>query len=160
MVNPTLSDLIGGIQAVTLGDDEARRRGTQKTVLERKQPPTFDVLVEIRNWDDVIVYTNVAEAVDALLRGESPSAEQRSRATDGQISIEIVNPEPTEGFWPADKRGGFAAPTTLAWILTRTMIATTADSATDGKGATTVGNVRIPLPPHRLRAARHSPECA
>ena len=97
MVNPTLSDLIGGIQAVTLGDDEARRRGTQKTVLERKQPPTFDVLVEIRNWDDVIVYTNVAEAVDALLRGESPAAEQRSRAADGQISIEIVNPEPTEG---------------------------------------------------------------
>jgi stage III sporulation protein SpoIIIAA len=97
MVNPTLSDLIGGIQAVTLGDDEARRRGTQKTVLERKQPPTFDVLVEIRNWDDVIVYTNVAEAVDALLRGESPAAEQRSRAADGQITIEIVNPEPTEG---------------------------------------------------------------
>lgn len=97
MVNPTLSDLIGGIQAVTLGDDEARRRGTQKTVLERKQPPTFDVLVEIRGWDDVIVYTNVAEAVDALLRGESPAAEQRSRATDGQITIEIVHPEPTEG---------------------------------------------------------------
>lgn len=97
MVNPTLSDLIGGIQAVTLGDDEARRRGTQKTVLERKQPPTFDVLVEIRNWDDVIVYTNVAEAVDALLRGESPAAEQRNRTADGQISIEIVNPEPTDG---------------------------------------------------------------
>ena len=97
MVNPTLSDLIGGIQAVTLGDDEARRRGTQKTVLERKQPPTFDVLVEIRNWDDVIVYSNVAEAVDALLRGESPAAEQRSRAEDGKITIEIVNPEPTEG---------------------------------------------------------------
>lgn len=97
MVNPTLSDLIGGIQAVTLGDDEARRRGTQKTVLERKQPPTFDVLVEIRNWDDVIIYTNVAEAVDALLRGESPAAEQRSRAEDGKITIEIVNPEPTEG---------------------------------------------------------------
>ena len=97
MVNPTLSDLIGGIQAVTLGDDEARRRGTQKTVLERKQPPTFDVLVEIRNWDDVIVYSNVAEAVDDLLRGESPAAEQRSRAEDGKITIEIVNPEPTEG---------------------------------------------------------------
>jgi stage III sporulation protein SpoIIIAA len=97
MINPTLSDLIGGIQAVTLGDDEARRRGTQKTVLERKQPPTFDVLVEIRNWDDVIVYSNVAEAVDALLRGESPAAEQRSRAEDGKITIEIVNPEPTEG---------------------------------------------------------------
>ena len=48
LLNPTLADLVGGIQAVTLGDEEARRRGTQKTVLERKAPPTFDVLVEIR----------------------------------------------------------------------------------------------------------------
>ena len=47
MMNPTLSDLIGGIQTVTLGDDEARRRRTQKSVLERKAPPTFDVIVEI-----------------------------------------------------------------------------------------------------------------
>ncbi len=97
MVNPTLSDLIGGIQAVTLGDDEARRRGTQKTVLERKQPPTFDVLVEIRSWEDVLVYTNIAEAVDALLHGELPDAEHRSRNASGEITIEIVTPEPPEG---------------------------------------------------------------
>ncbi|PMP74499.1 MAG: AAA family ATPase, partial [Roseiflexus castenholzii] len=69
--NPTLSDLIGGIQAVTLGDEEARRRGTQKTVLERKAPPTFDILVEIQNWDQVTVYPDVASAVDNLLRAES-----------------------------------------------------------------------------------------
>lgn len=97
MVNPTLSDLIGGIQAVTLGDDEARRRGTQKTVLERKQPPTFDVLVEIRSWEEVLVYTNIAEAVDALLHGDLPDAEHRSRSSTGEISIEIVTPEPPEG---------------------------------------------------------------
>ena len=48
--NPTLADLIGGIQSVTLGDDEARRRGTQKSILERKAPPTFDIVVEIQSW--------------------------------------------------------------------------------------------------------------
>jgi len=88
MSNPTLSDLIGGIQAVTLGDEEARRRGTQKTVLERKAPPTFDVLVEIQSWDSVSVYSDVASAVDSILRGEEPLAEQRSRDADGQVSIE------------------------------------------------------------------------
>src|SRR5215213_10052291 len=86
--NPTLSDLIGGIQAVTLGDEEARRRGTQKTVLERKAPPTFDVLVEIQSWDRVSVYSDVASAVDSILRGEEPLAELRSRDVDGQVTIE------------------------------------------------------------------------
>ena len=88
MSNPTLSDLIGGIQAVTLGDEEARRRGTQKTVLERKAPPTFDVLVEIQSWDRVSVYSDVASAVDSILRGEEPLAELRSRDVDGQVTIE------------------------------------------------------------------------
>src|SRR5438876_5765185 len=69
MPNPTLSDLVGGIQTVTLGDEEARRRGTQKTVLERKAPPTFDVVVEIVERDNVIVHGDVAETVDAILRG-------------------------------------------------------------------------------------------
>lgn len=91
MVNPTLSDLIGGIQAVTLGDDEARRRGTQKTVLERKAPPTFDVLVEIRSWEEVIVYNDVANAVDSLLRSEPPQAELRQRDADGQITIQPMS---------------------------------------------------------------------
>ena len=97
MVNPTLSDLVGGIQPVTLGDDEARRRGTQKTVLERKQPPTFDILVEIRNWDDVLIYNNIGEAVDSLLLGESPQAEHRTRDADGTIKTEMVTSEPPEG---------------------------------------------------------------
>ena len=97
MVNPTLSDLVGGIQSVTLGDDEARRRGTQKTVLERKQPPTFDVLIEIRSWDEVLVYGNVGEAVDALLAGEAPEGEQRTRGTDGSITVEHVVSEAAEG---------------------------------------------------------------
>ena len=68
LANPTLSDLVGGIQAVTLGDEEARRRGTQKTVLERKAPPTFDVVIEIRDRDRFAVHHDVAEVVDRLLR--------------------------------------------------------------------------------------------
>ncbi|NTW04023.1 MAG: AAA family ATPase, partial [Oscillochloris sp.] len=93
MINPTLSDLVGGIQAVTLGDEEARRRGTQKTVLERKAPPTFDVLVEIESWDSVTVYDDVAAAVDAILRGEDPPAELRSRDADGVVQVETVRRE-------------------------------------------------------------------
>ncbi|HEY1016821.1 MAG TPA: AAA family ATPase, partial [Herpetosiphonaceae bacterium] len=93
MLNPTLSDLIGGIQAVTLGDEEARRRGTQKTVLERKAPPTFDVLVEIQSWDEVAVYQDVASAVDSILRGEEPTAEQRTKDADGQLVVTTGRPE-------------------------------------------------------------------
>ncbi|HZT96331.1 MAG TPA: R3H domain-containing nucleic acid-binding protein [Chloroflexota bacterium] len=87
MQNPTLSDLIGGIQAVTLGDEEARRRGTQKTVLERKAPPTFNVVVEISDWSHVTVHRNVAETVDALLRGMPVRNEIRTRTEAGEISI-------------------------------------------------------------------------
>ena len=85
LANPTLSDLVGGIQAVTLGDEEARRRGTQKTVLERKQPPTFDVLVEQEERHLVGIHHDVAEAVDDLLRGEAPQREMRERQADGTI---------------------------------------------------------------------------
>ena len=95
MVNPTLSDLVGGIQAVTLGDEEARRRGTQKTVLERKAPPTFDVLVELAGRDEVVVYTDVAAAVDALLREEQPACERRTRVADGSVKVEVVQPAPS-----------------------------------------------------------------
>ena len=77
MLNPTLSDLIGGIQSVTLGDEEARRRRTQKSVLERKAPPTFDVIVEIQDRERVMVHADVAETVDAMLRGDPVAAEQR-----------------------------------------------------------------------------------
>ena len=69
VLNPTLSDLVGGVQSVTLGDDEARRRGTQKAILERKAPPTFDVVVEIQTWDRVAVHDNVSRVVDTYLRG-------------------------------------------------------------------------------------------
>ena len=88
MMNPTLCDLVGGIQTVTLSDEEARRRGTQKSVLERKGPPTFDVVVEIHDWDRVAVHHNVAQAVDAILRGRFIPAEIRSRGEEGEIQVE------------------------------------------------------------------------
>ncbi|MBA3826309.1 MAG: AAA family ATPase, partial [Ktedonobacterales bacterium] len=77
LLNPTLSDLVGGISSVTLGDEEARRRGTQKSVLERKAPPTFDVVVEQQERQRILVHADVAGAVDALLRGDTPVAEER-----------------------------------------------------------------------------------
>jgi lipoprotein-anchoring transpeptidase ErfK/SrfK len=87
-MNPTLSDLIGGIQTVTLGDEEAKRRGTQKSILERKAPPTFDVMVEIQDWDQVTVHPDVGEAVDASLRGQPSNAEVRWVDQDGRIKKE------------------------------------------------------------------------
>src|ERR687884_201506 len=88
MLNPTLCDLIGGVQSVTLSDEEARRRGTQKTVLERKAPPTFDVVVEIHNWSLVAVHEDVAEVVDAVLRGQPLLPTVRRRGPDGEVLIE------------------------------------------------------------------------
>src|SRR5687767_15708778 len=92
MLNPTLSDLVGGIQTVTLSDEEARRRGTQKSVLERKAPPTFDIIVEILDRERVAVHRDVAEVVDSLLRGEMIPAEIRPRLADGSIHTEIAQP--------------------------------------------------------------------
>jgi len=88
IMNPTLADLIGGIQTVTLSDEEARRRGTQKSVLERKAPPTFDMVVEIQAWDRVRVHENVSDTVDAVLRGHSPAAAVRSRDQHGDVVVE------------------------------------------------------------------------
>jgi stage III sporulation protein SpoIIIAA len=85
--NPTLSDLVGGIQAVTLSDEEARRRGTQKTVLERKAPPTFDVVIEIHDKDRLAVHHDVAQVVDRYLRGVSPRPESRERSEAGEVTI-------------------------------------------------------------------------
>jgi len=90
MVNPTLNDLVGGIESVTLSDEEARRRGTQKTVLERRAPPTFDVLIEIRDRYHLLVHHNVSESVDALLRNRSLVAELRYWDEQGNMCNERV----------------------------------------------------------------------
>lgn len=88
LLNPTLSDLVGGIESVTLSDEEARRRGTQKTVLERRAPPTFDVLVEIQDRQRLNVHRDVAESVDAMLRGEAMDVELRYRDDSGGVHVE------------------------------------------------------------------------
>ena len=92
LLNPTLSDLVGGIEAVTLSDEEARRRGTQKTVLERRAPPTFDVLIEIQNRDRFTVHLDIMGSVDALLRGYPLPPEIRTRDAKGKIKISKAEP--------------------------------------------------------------------
>ena len=88
LLNPTLSDLVGGIETVTLSDEEARRRGTQKTVLERRAAPTFDVLIEIQDRERLAIHRDVSAAVDAMLRGRSLPPELRSRDEKGEVHIE------------------------------------------------------------------------
>ncbi|HEY4945552.1 MAG TPA: R3H domain-containing nucleic acid-binding protein [Candidatus Limnocylindrales bacterium] len=94
MLNPTLSDLIGGIQSVTLGDEEARRRRTQKSVLERKAPPTFDVIVEIQDRERVMVHADVGETIDAMLRGDQVAPELRWK-DEGGVHRTQARPRPS-----------------------------------------------------------------
>ncbi|MDF5713556.1 MAG: AAA family ATPase [Rhizonema sp. NSF051] len=95
--NPTLSDLVGGIQAVTLGDDEARRRGSQKTVLERKAPPTFEIAVEMLERQRWVVHESVADTVDTLLRGRQPNPQVRTVDDDGNVTTTLRPLPPTNG---------------------------------------------------------------
>lgn len=93
LMNPTLSDLLGGIQSVTLSDEEARRRGTQKSVLERKAPPTFDIVIEIQDRNTLVIHHDVARAVDAMLRGYPVNSEVRRRddsRPSGYVSEEVA----------------------------------------------------------------------
>jgi len=111
MMNPTLADLVGGIQSVTLSDEEARRRGTQKSILERKAPPTFDVVVEIQDRQCLAVHHNVAAAVDAILRGRSLPAGIRYRDEQGEVQIEEATlPPPSLGEGPIRPPSKPAAP--------------------------------------------------
>ncbi len=92
MMNPTLADLIGGIQSVTLGDEEAKRRGTQKSILERTAPPTFNIVVEIQDRDKVAIHPDVGEAVDASLRGKATSTEIRWLDESGEVKSRKETP--------------------------------------------------------------------
>ena len=104
MLNPTLADLIGGIQTVTLSDEEARRRGTRKSVRERKAPPTFTALVEIHSFTRVAVHEDVGSTVDALLRGRSVEAELRELDDEGEVHV-----RPAATAAPAEWRGASAS---------------------------------------------------
>ena len=108
LVNPTLSDLVGGIQTVTLGDEEARRRHTQKSILERKAPPTFDVVVEQQSWQELIVHRDVADTVDSMLRGQLVVAEERTRDEEtGRVTARRITTGGMEvPTWGVDSFGG------------------------------------------------------
>ena len=95
IMNPTLADLVGGIQSVTLGDEEARRRGTRKSVLERKAPPTFNIVVEIQDWYHVAVHADVAEVVDSMLRGRPILPELRWVDENEEVRHEQTRPAAT-----------------------------------------------------------------
>nr|QCI05206.1 hypothetical protein [Centroceras clavulatum] len=86
--NPTLSDLVGGIQYVTLGDDEAKRRGSQKSILERKGAPAFQIAIEIHNRNTWIVHEKVDKVVDQILQGSLLFCQRRQINNDGSISID------------------------------------------------------------------------
>src|SRR5437588_3973175 len=115
LVNPTLSDLVGGIQTVTLGDEEARRRHTQKSILERKAPPTFDVVVEQQSWQELVVHRDVADTVDSMLRGQAVVAEERTRDEEtGRVTARRITSGgmdvPTwgiESFGPASRSNNY-----------------------------------------------------
>ena len=101
LMNPTLSDLVGGVGTVTLSDEDARRRGTRKTVLERKAPPTFDVLIEINDRNRLSIYQHVGDVVDSLLRGYQPQPEVRQRTPGGAVTV-------VQEAAPASRRGGIS----------------------------------------------------
>lgn len=136
LLNPTLSDLVGGIESVTLSDEEARRRGTQKSVLERRAPPTFDILVEIQDRQRLLIHHDVGAAVDALLRARALPAELRWRDPEGTVHVERTQTSATssslvrQSQWSSTSRGDgggsddnemtvFGKPTPLSMPLTR-----------------------------------------
>jgi len=154
--NPTLSDLVGGIQAVTLSDEEARRRGTQKTVLERKAPPTFGVLIEIQDKDRLAVHHDVAEVVDRLLRDVPPRPELRTRTEGGAVEIRRAEraerperlPERVERGPAGRARKGRASTPWFAAPVEDAPVQDNDAASTDGNGD---GDAAPPLPPKALR---------
>lgn len=118
IMNPILSDLVGGVQTVTLGDDEARRRGTTKTVNERKAPPTFEILVEMSSRHEVTIHKDTGTAVDTILRGYQPAGEKRTMTEDGVIEVKTFQPETA---LPRSKRQEMPAPERLPPIPSGTV---------------------------------------
>ena len=113
--NPTLSDLVGGIQAVTLGDEEARRRRTQKTVLERKAPPTFEIAVEMLERQRWVVHESVADTVDSLLRGRQPNPQVRTVNENGSVTITREIPTVPIGLIPQKEVPPYSATQSTGW---------------------------------------------
>jgi stage III sporulation protein SpoIIIAA len=142
--NPTLADLVGGVQAVTLGDDEARRRGSQKTVLERKGPPTFEVAVEMWERQRWIVHEDVAATVDAFLRGRQPTLQVRTTTETGEVRItqELANGTTTRSQTLGESVKGSAGRTGILPVTDRNNL-----PVTDcGNGGLRASGYMMPLP--------------
>lgn len=121
--NPTLSDLIGGIQYVTLSDDEARRRGTQKTVLERKSLPAFQVAIELNDKNFWTIHERVEDSVDTLLQGQQPKLQTRTITKDGRIKIEYTNLVfPINSFFKQSKQSSRELQETTKTINDKTLL--------------------------------------
>ncbi len=121
--NPTLSDLVGGIQAVTLGDDEARRRRSQKTVLERKAPPTFEIAVEMLERQRWVVHESVADTVDNLLRGRQPQLQVRTVSETGKVMIARPSPSISVGLLPSADASTYSPAQSTGWRASGQMLA-------------------------------------
>nr|WP_026072413.1 R3H domain-containing nucleic acid-binding protein [Nodosilinea nodulosa] len=133
--NPTLSDLIGGIQSVTLGDEEARRRGSQKSVLERKAPPTFDIAVEMLERQRWAVHDDVTVTIDNLLRGRQPGLQIRT--VDENQKVVITHELPGSGREVSKpSRSG------LGWRAAGQMVPPTPSPAIAQRSLGNGGNVR------------------
>ena len=95
--NPILTDLIGGIQYVTLSDDEAKRRGTQKTILERKAYPTFKIIIEINDLNFWTIHENVIDSVDLILNGTFKIDQTRLFSLNENIKIKCKSYQDSRG---------------------------------------------------------------
>jgi len=128
ILNPTLSDLVGGVHTVTLSDEEARRQRRPKTITERKAPPTFDVVVELIGRDEVLVHRNTADAVDQLLLGRTPRGERRVRGLGGEMEIQesgspqVRAPRLPVGSAAVGKAEGSTVPKVYAYELDRDLL--------------------------------------
>jgi nucleoside-triphosphatase THEP1 len=159
LLNPTLADLVGGIESVTLSDEEARRRGTQKTVLERRAPPTFDVLVEIQAREQLAVHSDVAAAVDAFLRGRPRQPELRYRNEQGEIQVEAA-----PAWAPSSKDRGarepMPAPPIEVGAARAASSASAAASAAAPRGGSRTASAKAPLSVYAYGVARNRLEQA
>ena len=137
ILNPTLSDLVGGVQTVTLSDEEARRRRTTKTVSERRAPPTFDIVVEMEDRDELLVHRDTGAAVDTILRGFQPPSERREQSANGAIRVARHEP-PAQTHSLAEPRQREGPLRVYPYALSRDLLERVIRSL--GLDARTVGN--------------------
>ena len=154
LMNPTLSDLVGGIESVTLSDEEARRRGTQKSVLERRAPPTFDVLIEIKDRQHMVIHHNVTAAVDAILRDRPLAPEERYVNESGVVQVQKVE-EPAAAPGEYGARGRRRRSSDLEQPATRAPI--NGNGHGDGRGNGHTAPAELDQPSPRRSAVRVYP---